>query len=199
LTLSIAISNDIVCPEKRLPPTSLIDTSLAKAVRNEGYYKELSHSQEEQEVVQSMATEMLRLEPLDAKLPSVSIDPPVRDIQKAIIQLYRQSPRTVTVQGWLANQQSYRKSKERRRDRLFARLVMAFFGGFALIVPMLIMTLHPTRLTVLLTTSLCVIIVAVALAVYMENAEPKDVMAAVAAYAAVLVVFVGAGSGTGTS
>jgi uncharacterized membrane protein len=55
------------------------------------------------------------------------------------------------------------------------------------------------RLTALLTTSLCVIIVAVALAVHMENAEPKDIMAATAAYAAILVVFIGAGSGTGIS
>jgi len=63
----------------------------------------------------------------------------------------------------------------------------------------LIITLRATRLTALLTTSLCVIIVAVTLAVYMENAEPKDVMAATAAYATVLVVFIGAGSGIGIS
>lgn len=63
----------------------------------------------------------------------------------------------------------------------------------------LIITLRATRLTALLTTSLCVIIVAVALAVHMENAEPKDIMAATAAYVAILVVFIGAGSGTGIS
>jgi hypothetical protein len=186
-------------PEERLLPTSLINTSLAKAVQNECYYKETSDSQPGQQVVQSMATEILRLAPPDPQIPDVSTDCPVRDIQEAVIQLYRQSPKTIPVQGWLENQQGCSKSKEERRDRLFARLGMAFFGRFALIAPMLIMTLHPTRLTALLTTSLCVIVVAVALAVYMENAKPKDVMAATAAYAAVLVVFIGAGSGRAIS
>jgi hypothetical protein len=56
---------------------------------------------------------------------------------------------------------------------------------------MLIMTLHATRLTNLLTTSIFVFVVAIALAWYMKEAESKDVIGATAAYAAVLVVFVG--------
>jgi len=73
---------------------------------------------------------------------------------------------------------------------------MALFGGLALIVPMLIMTLHPGRVTSLTTTSVFVVAVAVILAYYMENAESKDVVSATTAYAAVLVVFIGAGTTT---
>jgi VIT1/CCC1 family predicted Fe2+/Mn2+ transporter len=118
----------------------------------------------------------------------------------------RQSPQWITARRWLGklqpqqeNQQIYLSLRKERLKPLYSRLVMAFLGGFALIIPMLIMTLHHTCLTALLTTSLCVIVVAVFLAVYLENADPKDVMGVVAAYAAVLVVFVGAGSGSGTS
>lgn len=61
---------------------------------------------------------------------------------------------------------------------------MVLFGGFALIVPLLIMTLHSTQLTTLLTTSVFVLVVATLLAAVMDTAEPKDVVAATAAYAA---------------
>jgi hypothetical protein len=61
---------------------------------------------------------------------------------------------------------------------------------------MLIMTLHPTRLTALLTSSLCIFAVAAILAGVMNTAEPKDIVGATAAYAAVLVVFVGTGGGS---
>jgi hypothetical protein len=54
---------------------------------------------------------------------------------------------------------------------------MAVFGGYALVIPMLIMTLHPTPLTSLLTTSLFVLAVAVALAAWMTDAEEKDIIA----------------------
>lgn len=56
---------------------------------------------------------------------------------------------------------------------------------------MLIMTLHPTRIIVLVTTSLFVVAMAVTLAIIMDEAENKDTVAAAASYAAVLVVFVG--------
>ena len=78
-----------------------------------------------------------------------------------------------------------------------ARMIMALFGGFALVVPMLIMSLHPSRLTNLLTTSLFVFAVAAALAWFMKTAEPKDIIGATAAYAAVLVVFVGTSTTSG--
>ncbi|RFU23838.1 hypothetical protein B7463_g12502, partial [Scytalidium lignicola] len=84
--------------------------------------------------------------------------------------------------------------KARKRSLFVSRLTMALFGGVALIAPMLIMTLHTTKLTVLLTTSLFVVAVAVILAWWMEDAQSKDIIAATAAYAAVLVVFVGTGT-----
>jgi uncharacterized membrane protein YqjE len=83
---------------------------------------------------------------------------------------------------------------EKERSLFLSRLSMALIGGLALIAPMLIMTLHNTRLTTLLTTSLFVIGVAVGLAWKMKDAKSQDIIAATAAYAAVLVVFVGTGT-----
>ena len=82
------------------------------------------------------------------------------------------------------------------RSKFLSRLTMALFGGAALIAPMLIMTLHPTQLTTLLTTSVFVFVVAGVLAWLMEDAAGKDIVGATAAYAAVLVVFVGTGGGS---
>ncbi len=94
---------------------------------------------------------------------------------------------------------SKKKEAEDEKKSLFlSRLAMALFGGLALIVPMLITTLHQTKLTTLLTTSLFVAAVAVALAWWMEDAQNKDIIAATAAYAAVLVVFVGSGTSNTT-
>lgn len=84
---------------------------------------------------------------------------------------------------------------EDARKAFAERFFMALFGGLTLIGPMLIMTLHPTRLTQLLTTSLFVVAVALVLAC-LEQLQPKDIIGATAAYAAVLVVFIGSGSGT---
>jgi len=68
---------------------------------------------------------------------------------------------------------------------------MALFGSLALVAPMLIMNLQATRLTSLLTTSISVFAVAIALAWYTKEAESKGVIGGTATYAAVLVVFVG--------
>lgn len=73
----------------------------------------------------------------------------------------------------------------------FKRSAFALLGGFALIIPMLVMKLNPTTLTVCLTTTLFVIAAALLLALFMRDTEPKDVLSITAAYAAVLVVFVG--------
>jgi len=61
------------------------------------------------------------------------------------------------------------------------------------------MVLHPGLITALVTTSVFVLVVGVILSTLMTDADPKDVVAATAAYTAVLVVFVGtAGGGTST-
>jgi hypothetical protein len=85
-------------------------------------------------------------------------------------------------------------AREKKWQAFLSRLAIALFGGAALIAPMLIMTLHPSKLTSLLTTSVFVVGVAVVLAWQLEDAKNQDVMAATAAYAAVLVVFVGTGT-----
>jgi len=82
------------------------------------------------------------------------------------------------------------------KERFISRASGAVFGGLAVIVPMLIMSLHPTRLTQLLTASVFVVAIALILAWLMDEAERKDIIAATAAYGAVLVVFVGASTTT---
>jgi hypothetical protein len=84
------------------------------------------------------------------------------------------------------------KLRRKRKSEAFSRrLFMAAFGGAALIAPMLIMSLHPTKVTNLVTTPAFVVVVAVLLAYVMTEATPQDIIGATAAYAAVLVVFVG--------
>lgn len=103
-----------------------------------------------------------------------------------IQELYDTELKKATTSGLL------KRSKVKAAKALTARIIMAVGGGLALIAPMLIMTLHPTKLTRLLTSSCFIIAVAVALAAFMDTAEPKDIIASTAAYAAVLVIFVGA-------
>lgn len=71
---------------------------------------------------------------------------------------------------------------------------MSAFGGLTLILPMLIMVLDPRKVTTVVVTSVFTLGIGLILAVWMKDAESKDMIAATAAYAAVLVVFVGAGS-----
>ncbi|KAK5219994.1 hypothetical protein LTR72_007525 [Exophiala xenobiotica] len=78
-----------------------------------------------------------------------------------------------------------------RKSALAERFAMALFGGAALIAPMLIMTLHSSQSTSLITVSLATFLFALAIAIFANDAAGKDVLAATAAYAAVLVVFVG--------
>ncbi|KAJ5713255.1 uncharacterized protein N7483_010436 [Penicillium malachiteum] len=78
--------------------------------------------------------------------------------------------------------------------RLWERIFMGVCGGVALIAPMLLMVLHKSRATTLATTSVATILFALMLALLGKNLRGQDVLAAVAAYAAVLVVFVGASS-----
>lgn len=78
------------------------------------------------------------------------------------------------------------------------RLIMGLFGGLALIGPMLIMVLNPSQNTSLITVSIATIIFSLVLAQSARDIAGKDVLAATAAYAAVLVGFVGA-SGNSSS
>jgi hypothetical protein len=71
------------------------------------------------------------------------------------------------------------------------RLWMGAFGGLALIGPMLLMVLHRDLNTSVITASVATILFALILAMMGRSLAGKDVLAATAAYAAVLVVFVG--------
>ncbi|KAL2072892.1 hypothetical protein VTL71DRAFT_12235 [Oculimacula yallundae] len=73
------------------------------------------------------------------------------------------------------------RGKAQARQNFLSRLYMALFGGWALVSPMLIMTLHESKVTSLVTTSVFVIAVAVALAWFMKDAQPKDIIGATAA------------------
>lgn len=90
-------------------------------------------------------------------------------------------------------------SHDDKKEKFLGRLSMALFGGLALVSPMLIMTLHPGKVTSLVTTSVFVVAVAVTLAAFMTDAQGKDIIGATAAYAAVLVVFVGTSFTPGTA
>jgi di/tricarboxylate transporter len=88
-------------------------------------------------------------------------------------------------------------TKQKNKSVFWTRFLISGSAGLALIAPMLIMTLRPSKHMALVTTSVFVVAVAVLLAWVMEDAQNKDIVAATAAYAAVLVVFVGTGSGGG--
>ena len=76
---------------------------------------------------------------------------------------------------------------------------MALFGGIALLGPVLVMALHPGRTIALVTVSIAIVLFAFVLAFMAKNMPGKDILAATAAYAAVLVVFVGTSSSTSSS
>ena len=76
-----------------------------------------------------------------------------------------------------------------RLQNFYKRLGIAAFGGVFLLAPMWLMVLHHTTYTSLISTTVCVALFGVIMAVYMETVS--DVLASTAAYAALLVVFVG--------
>jgi VIT1/CCC1 family predicted Fe2+/Mn2+ transporter len=81
-----------------------------------------------------------------------------------------------------------------KRHALILRFGSASIGGIALIGPMLLMLLHKSLATSLITVSVFVFIFGFGLAAFSLDSMPRDIMVAVAAYAAVLVVFVGSSS-----
>lgn len=95
--------------------------------------------------------------------------------------------------GYLGFRELDRAGREERERKSAStlRLTMGLFGGISLIVPMLIMALHPTKNTTLITTSLVTIVFTVIIAFGARDSSGKDVLLVTAAYAAVFVVFVG--------
>jgi hypothetical protein len=82
--------------------------------------------------------------------------------------------------------------KRVQKEATVKRIAMAMEGGVALISPVLIMVLHPTRNTYLVTVSVATSLMALIIGLFATDSTEKDVLAGTAAYAAVLVVFIGA-------
>lgn len=80
-------------------------------------------------------------------------------------------------------------NKKTKLKAFVTRLAMAALGWAFIVGPMLLMVLNNTKLTALLTTSVCVFAFGVLVAIALD--KPFDVLSATAAYAAVLMVFVG--------
>lgn len=90
--------------------------------------------------------------------------------------------------------ESRTEMRKRNEVRLFfERFSLGVFGGLAIIAPMLIMALSNSLLVSLVVTSVTTMLFAVLLALPMIGGalDGQTVLAAVAAYAAILVVFVG--------
>jgi len=90
------------------------------------------------------------------------------------------------------------KNEMVRKQAFFSRFAMALFGGIALIVPTVIMAKVEGINISLITTSVSVFLFGLALAFGATDSTGKDVLAATAAYTAVLVVFVGTSLAGGT-
>lgn len=121
--------------------------------------------------------------------------PPVREDEVSVPEALKE------LKGLLAcGELGLRELNQHRRLRtaevkaLIQRILMGLFGGIALICPVLIMALSPSRNTNLITVSLATIVFAILLAIGASDSTGKDVLAATAAYTAVLVVFFGTSS-----
>jgi uncharacterized membrane protein YfcA len=88
-----------------------------------------------------------------------------------------------------------RKLRRVRQMLRPARLMAALLGSAALVVPMLIMAIHPSQ-TKSIVTSSCFILVFSVVAALVATGSPAEVLAMTAAYSAVLVVFVGVNTGS---
>ena len=133
--------------------------------------------------VQSMGRKMLEYD--EAMSKAAEDDPELAEKKLELHEYFLESVMKIGVTRVHAEMQADESAS------FIRNLLMALFGGFALVVPMLIMTLHSTRLTSLLTTSVFVFTVALLLAWYMRETDPMQIVSVTAAYAAVLVVFVG--------
>lgn len=108
---------------------------------------------------------------------------------------------------WLPSKLSYSQHERRYRAREFeegkapieissfvdtlVRLVVAFIGIASLVIPMLIMSIHPSQTKSLITASVSTIIFAIVLSFGLKTTN-VETLVSTATYSAVLVVFVGA-------
>jgi hypothetical protein len=83
------------------------------------------------------------------------------------------------------------KAEIAKKHAFASRFIMALFGGFALIVPTIVMAKVGGLNASLITTAVAVFLFGLTLAFGASDSTGKDVLTATAAYTAVLVVFVG--------
>jgi len=93
-----------------------------------------------------------------------------------------------------ATQRQHAEMVEKHRAELkmtWQRFAFAMLGGLALIVPVLLIVVHTTPVPVrpLVVVSISILLFALGVAVF-SKAVPENLLAATAAYAAVLVVFI---------
>jgi hypothetical protein len=91
-------------------------------------------------------------------------------------------------------QHEVRLEARRRKEEFPRRLLTALFGGVAVVVPMVIMSLGRSLVKSLITSSVAMLIFGVVLA-WTSAADEASLMVATAGYAAVLAVFVAVGDG----
>ena len=123
-------------------------------------------------------------------LPATAELPKSFKVRKEVMRGIDESLREIGHVGFRELDKAGREERERKSASTL-RLTMALFGCIALIVPMLIMALHPRRDVALITTSIVTLIFAVIIAFSARDSSGKDVLLVTAAYAAVFVVFVG--------
>lgn len=83
------------------------------------------------------------------------------------------------------------KTEVAKKHAFTSRLLMALFGGIALIIPTVLMAKLEGINRSLVITSVSVFVFALVLAFSATDSTGKDVLGMTAAYTAVLVVFVG--------
>ena len=81
-------------------------------------------------------------------------------------------------------------AQKQKTEDFLTRLAFSVIGGIFLVVPMWLMVLYNAKYTAVITTSISVLLWAIATA-WKAEGGPIAVLSATAAYAAVLVVFVG--------
>jgi len=106
------------------------------------------------------------------------------------------------IDKWTENRQfshvrARNRAEEERHNRhalkkaeMPQRVIAAICGGALLVAPMLIMAIHPSKTKSLVTSSTFVFVFGLGLA-FFSASKVSELLAATAAYAAVLVVFVG--------
>lgn len=91
-------------------------------------------------------------------------------------------------------QHEIRLEARRRKEEFPRRLLTALFGGAAVVVPMVVMSLSRSLVRSLVTSSVAMLVFGVVLA-WTSAADEASLMVATAGYAAVLAVFVAVGDG----